>query len=108
MRGWAGMRMMSPLLSLGLACAVPPVLAQQAAPKQPQASAPAAQQKPTTQKHHRKPKLEPVAEPAPPVPTVAPNMLDQPASPATVKAADNELTVTAENSSLSQILHLVS
>jgi hypothetical protein len=101
------MRMMSPLLALGLAGVLPPVLAQTVA-KQAQAPAPAAQQKPATQKHHRKPKAEPVAEPAPPVPTVAPNMLDQPASPATVKAANNELTVTAENSSLSQILRQVS
>lgn len=101
--------MMSPLLALGLACVLPPVFAQ-TAPIQPAAPSPAAQQKPATAppKHHRKPKAEPVAEPAPPVPTVAPNMLDQPASPATVKAANNELTVRAQNSSLSQILHQVS
>jgi hypothetical protein len=39
---------------------------------------------------------------------VAPNMLDQPAAPATVTSNNNELTVKADNSSLSQILHQVS
>jgi hypothetical protein len=54
-------------------------------------------------KHHKKPEVAPVA-----VPTVAPNLLDQPATPATVTANNNELTVKADNSSLSQILHQVS
>jgi hypothetical protein len=42
------------------------------------------------------------------VPTVAPSLFEQPASPATVTAGNNELTVKADNSSLAQILHQVS
>jgi hypothetical protein len=44
----------------------------------------------------------------PPQPTAPPNLLEQPATPATVSAHNNELTVKANNSSLSQILHQVS
>jgi hypothetical protein len=51
----------------------------------------------------------PVPEPAPPPqPTVAPSLFEQPPAPATVTAHTNELTVKADNSSLSQILHQVS
>jgi hypothetical protein len=64
---------------------------------------------PAPAKHHKKAQAAPVAAPVPPPqPTVAPNLLDQPATPATVTANNNELTVKAENSSLSQILHQVS
>jgi hypothetical protein len=64
---------------------------------------------PSPAKHHKKAQAAPVAAPVPPPqPTVAPNLLDQPATPATVTANNNELTVKAENSSLSQILHQVS
>ena len=69
--------------------------------------APASASAPT--KHRKKAQAVPVAAPVPPPqPTVAPNMLDQPAAPATVTANNHELTVKAENSSLSQILHQVS
>jgi hypothetical protein len=64
---------------------------------------------PAHAKHHKKPDAAPVAvPPPPPQPAVAPNLLDQPAAPATVTATNNELTVKAHNSSLSQILHQVS
>jgi hypothetical protein len=64
---------------------------------------------PAPAKHHKKAQAAPVAAPVPPPqPMVAPNLLDQPAAPATVTANNNELTVKAENSSLSQILHQVS
>lgn len=67
----------------------------------------AATDHPAPAKHHKK--IAPVAVPAPPPqPTVAPSLLEQPATPATVTAHNNELTVKAENSSLSQILHQVS
>ena len=56
----------------------------------------------------QKAKETPRTVPAVPVPTVAPNLLDQPAVPATVTAGNNELTVKANNSSLAQILHQVS
>jgi hypothetical protein len=59
----------------------------------------------TRSKHHKKPEVAAVAAPQP---TVAPNLFDQPATPATVTANNNELTVKADNSSLSQILHQVS
>ncbi|HZD78186.1 MAG TPA: hypothetical protein VE218_14350 [Acidobacteriaceae bacterium] len=44
----------------------------------------------------------------PPQPTVAPSLFEQPPAPATVTAAKNQLTVKADNSSLTQILHQVS
>jgi hypothetical protein len=95
---------MLPLVALGLACALTqPDFAQTPGANSSKA---AEQQKPAPHKRHRKVKAEPVAQPTPPA--VEPNMLQQPASPATVKSANNELTVTAHNSSLSQILHLVS
>jgi hypothetical protein len=57
--------------------------------------------------HHTKAKdVQPVLPP--PAPAVAPNLFDQPALPATVTTANNELTVKANNSSLAQILHQVS
>jgi hypothetical protein len=58
-------------------------------------------------KRHKKTEAPPVPEP-PPQPTVAPSLLQEPAAPATVTAGNNELTVKAHNSSLSQILHQVS
>jgi hypothetical protein len=63
-----------------------------------------------TQPQHKKSKEAPPPPPDPtvPVPAVAPNLLDQPALPATVKAGNNELTVMADNSSLAQILQQVS
>ena len=64
---------------------------------------------PAPAKHRKKAQAAPVAAPVePPQPMVAPNLLDQPATPATVTSNNNELTVKAENSSLSQILHQVS
>lgn len=72
-------------------------------------SQPAETTHPAHATHHKKSEAAPVAVPAPPPqPTVAPNLLDQPAAPATVTATNNELTVKAHNSSLSQILHQVS
>jgi hypothetical protein len=71
--------------------------------KQPTASATTSSGRP---KRHKKPEVAPVA--VPPQPTVAPSLLEQPATPATVSAHNNELTVKADNSSLSQILHQVS
>ena len=62
---------------------------------------------PAPAKHHKKTEAPPVPEP-PPQPTVAPSLLQEPAAPATVTANNNELTVKAHNSSLSQILHQVS
>jgi hypothetical protein len=61
---------------------------------------------PPTAKHHKKSEIATVAVPS--QPTVAPSLLDQPAAPATVTANNNQLTVKADNSSLSQILHQVS
>ena len=63
--------------------------------------------------HHKKAAAKaPVApDPAPAVPVgpiAPPNMLDQPAVPATVTARKNVLAVTADNSSLTQILHQIS
>jgi hypothetical protein len=71
--------------------------------KQPTASATTSSGRP---KRHKKPEVAPVA--VPPQPTAAPSLLEQPATPATVSAHNNELTVKADNSSLSQILHQVS
>jgi hypothetical protein len=63
----------------------------------------------THPRHHKKPVAVPISAPAPPPqPTVAPSLYEQPAVPATVTASGNELTVKADNSSLSQILHQVS
>jgi hypothetical protein len=60
-------------------------------------------------KHRKKPKPQVAAvELPPPQPAVAPNLLEQPALPATVTANDKKLSVKADNSSLSQILHQVS
>jgi hypothetical protein len=59
--------------------------------------------------HRKKAVAAPAPEPAlPPQPTVAPSLFEQPAAPATVTAQTNELTVKADNSSLTQILHQVS
>jgi hypothetical protein len=71
--------------------------------KQPPSSATTSSARP---KRHKKPEVAPVA--VPPQPTVAPSLLEQPATPATVSAHNNELTVKADNSSLSQILHQIS
>jgi hypothetical protein len=62
---------------------------------------------PTHPRHHKKPVADPVPAP-PPQPTVAPSLFEQPAVPATVTAHKNELSVKADNSSLTQILHQVS
>lgn len=102
----------SAFLSRTATCQTTPSKPEQAAQSQPDKST---QSKPdqTTQpahpKHHKKPKPQVAAvELPPPQPAVAPNLLDQPALPATVTATNNELTVKADNSSLSQILHQVS
>jgi hypothetical protein len=61
--------------------------------------------------HHtprKKAVAAPIPEPVPPPPTVAPSLFEQPPVPATVTAHTNELTVKADNSSLTQILHQVS
>jgi hypothetical protein len=104
-------------LALGSAAVLPRTALSEATPSQatpsqttpgqvtpPQAPATA---NPAHARHHKKP--TPVAEPAPPPPpTVAPSRFQEPAVPATVTAATNLLTVTADNSSLAQILHQVS
>jgi hypothetical protein len=99
-------------LALGSAAVLPRTALSQATPSQttpgqatpPQAPATA---NPAHARRHKKP--TPVAEPAPPPPpTVAPSRFQEPAVPATVTAATNQLTVTADNSSLAQILHQVS
>ena len=104
-------------LALGSAAVLPRTALSQATPSQPtspqttpgqvtQSQAPATAN-PAHARHHKKP--TPVAEPAPPPPpTVAPSRFQEPAVPATVTAATNLLTVTADNSSLAQILHQVS
>jgi hypothetical protein len=104
-------------LALGSAAVLPRTALSQATPSQPAPSqttpgqvtppqAPATAN-PVHPRHHKKP--TPVAEPAPPPPpTVAPSRFQEPAVPATVTAATNQLTVTADNSSLAQILHQVS
>ncbi|HEY2001520.1 MAG TPA: hypothetical protein VGG80_04335 [Acidobacteriaceae bacterium] len=62
---------------------------------------------PAHARRHKKP--TPLAvPPPPPPPTVAPSLFQEPPVPATVTAATNLLTVTADNSSLAQILHQVS
>jgi hypothetical protein len=64
---------------------------------------------PVRHRLHKKPEAAPAPLPAPPPqPTVAPSLFEQPPAPATVTAAKNLLTVKAENSSLTQILHQVS
>lgn len=111
MRAWFGKRMMAPLLAMGVACGLPSLALAQAAPNTTAPKTPnrqTDQQKPAAPKHHKKAKAETLAVTTPPVPTVAPNLLDQPATPATVRSANNELTVTAHNSSLAQILRQVS
>ena len=102
-----GKGMVRPLLCsvivLGVAAVAPPVFGQNVVPSQ-QSAHPA-----PVHKHHKKAKAAPPAEPAPPPqPTVAPNLLEQPAVPATVTTGTNELTVKADNSSLAQILRQVS
>jgi hypothetical protein len=106
-------------LALGSAAMLPRSALSQATPSQPTSSqttpgqvtpsqAPATTN-PAPARHHKKP--TPVAVPAPappPPPTVAPSRFQEPAVPATVTAATNQLTVTADNSSLAQILHQVS
>jgi hypothetical protein len=108
---------LSRLLLCGIAAAsfaafVPTAAISQTTPSPAAATntpAPASAPAPTPAKHHKKAQAVPVAAPVPPPqPMVAPNLLDQPATPATVTANNHELTVKAENSSLSQILHQVS
>lgn len=92
-----------------LACALP-LAAQTPAPpvKQPN-PAPTAPAAAAVVKHHKKSAAkQPVEPPSPPAPTVAPSRFQEAASPAVVSAGGNQLTVKADNSSLSQILHQVS
>lgn len=69
---------------------------------------PAHLSKPPQPAHHAKAKEPAPLELPPPAPAVAPNLFDQPALPATITSGNNQLTVQANNSSLSQILHQVS
>jgi hypothetical protein len=93
--------LLSGILALGSIVALPLSALSQVAP---------AETAPTT--HHsprKKAVAAPVPEPAPPPqPTVAPSLFEQPPAPATVTAHTNELTVKADNSSLTQILRQVS
>jgi hypothetical protein len=93
--------LLSGILALGSVIAMPLSALSQSAPAQ---NAPAV-------RHalRKKAVTAPVPEPAlPPRPTVAPSLFEQAPAPATVTAHTNELTVTADNSSLTQILHQVS
>ena len=92
---------LSGILALGSMIALPLSALSQATPAE---NAPAIRRAPP-----KKAVAAPVPEPAPPPqPTVAPSLFEQPPAPATVTAHTNELTVKADNSSLSQILHQVS
>jgi hypothetical protein len=84
------------------AAGIPPAVAQGAPSPAPNVTQP-------QPKHPKKAKetTPPPPDPTVPVPATAPNLFDQPALPATVSAADNKLTVRANNSSLAQILHQV-
>lgn len=87
-----------PLVSLPMVAQSP------ATPATPAQTAPAVHHR-----LHKKPAAAPApVPPPPPQPTVAPSLFEQPPAPATVTAAKNLLTVKAENSSLTQILHQVS
>ncbi len=87
------------ILALGSMIALPISALSQVAP---------AQNGPTVHAPHKKAVSAPVSAPAPPPqPTVAPSLFEQPATRATVTARANELTVKADNSSLTQILHQV-
>jgi hypothetical protein len=99
----------SAFLSRTAMCQTTPPKPDQAAQPQPDKSTQSKPDQPAQSKRHKKakPQVAPVELP-PPQPAVAPNLLDQPALPATVTANNNELTVKADNSSLSQILHQVS
>ena len=87
------------MIALGSTLALPLAAQSAATPSQ---TAP-----PVHHRLHKKPVAAPVPAPPPP-PTVAPSLFEQPPSPATVTASKNELTVKADNSSLTQILHQVS
>ena len=92
---------LSGILTLGSMIALPLSALSQATPVQ---NVPAVRRAPA-----KKAVAARVPEPAlPPQPTVAPSLFEQPPAPATVTAHTNELTVKADNSSLSQILHQVS
>ncbi len=92
---------LSGILALGSTIALPLSALSQATPAE---NAPAIRRAPL-----KKAVAAPVPEPAPPPqPTVAPSLFEQPPVPATVTSQANELTVKADNSSLSQILHQVS
>jgi hypothetical protein len=94
-------QLLSGILALGSMIALPLSALSQAVPAE---SAPAVHHAP-----RKKAVAAPVPEPAPPPqPTVAPSLFEQPPAPATVTAHTNELTVKADNSSLTQILHQVS
>jgi hypothetical protein len=70
----------------------PPPAATQGTPTKPAAAQPAAAAQP---------------QPAPPVPQVAPSMLQQPAGEAQIVFSGDTLSIRADNSSLSAILHQV-
>lgn len=98
--------LLSGTLALGSMIALPLPALSQAPPAQtsPAQTAPATRTAP-----HKKPVAAAIPEPAPPPqPAVAPSLFEQPPAPATVTAHANELTVKADNSSLTQILHQVS
>lgn len=89
------------ILALGSIIALPLSALPQATPT---ANGPAVHHAP-----RKKAVSAPVPQPAPPPqPTIAPSLFEQPPAPATVTAHTNELTVKADNSSLTQILHQVS
>lgn len=92
------------IITLGSTAALPLAAQSPAAPATPAQTAP-----PVHHRLHKKPQAAPApVPPPPPQPTVAPSLFEQPPAPATVTAAKNLLTVKAENSSLTQILHQVS
>lgn len=103
-------------LVLGSAAVLPRTALSQAAPSQatpsqatPSQTTASQANSPAPAKHHKKSAQVADAVPAaPPPPTVAPSLFQQPPVPATVTAGGNQLTVKADNSSLAQILHQVS
>ncbi len=88
-----------------------PLSAQTPQPAAPPSGTTPATTSVTHRAHHKKSAAKAAVEPAPIVPVAPPaplNMFEQPAVPATVTARKNVLTVKADNSSLTQILHQVS
>jgi hypothetical protein len=66
-----------------------------------------AQVKVGAQAHAAKPSPSTAAKPSPTSPTVSTSLLDTPAQPAKISLVAGELTVQADNSSLSDILHQI-